>query len=133
MDFAGFIARQEMRFGVEHGNDEDGADAEAPGKCGVDTRIGFGVAAKLRSMRADAGSGEAIASIEREAEIGSMESGGGAADHFIAAHKSQGGGAGVRGIRGADDEFIEHKVESEIGRESGLDVLLEKAREIGLR
>lgn len=84
-------------------------------------------------MRADAGSGEAIASIEREAEIGSVESGGGAADHFIAAHKSQGGGAGVRGIRGPDDKLVEHEVEREIGRESGPHVLLEQAREIGLR
>ena len=121
-----------MRFGVEHGDDEDRTNAEATREDGVDSRIGFGVVAKLRSVRADAGSGKAIASIERNAEVGSVKAGGGATDHFIAAHEGQGGRAGVRGIRGADHEFVEYKVESEVGREPGMDMLLEKAHEIGL-
>jgi hypothetical protein len=36
----------------------------------------------------------------------------------------------VGGVGGADHKFVEHQIESEIGRKSGLDVLLKDVREI---
>jgi hypothetical protein len=79
---------------------------------------------------ADAGPGETIAGIERDAEIGSVKSGGCAVDHFIAAYERESGRTGMGGVGGADNKFVEHQIESEIGRKSGLDVLLKDVREI---
>jgi hypothetical protein len=36
----------------------------------------------------------------------------------------------VGGVGGADNKFVEHEIKSEIGRKSGLDVLLKEARKI---
>jgi hypothetical protein len=54
-----------------------------------------------------AGAGETVAGVERDAEIRGEVSGGGAANHFIAAGERQGSGAGVGGFGGADYEFVE--------------------------
>jgi hypothetical protein len=72
---------------IEDGNDQNGANAEAARDGGVDQRIGFSVGAKLGLARAETGAGKAIAGVERDAEVGSVKSGGGAADHFVAARQ----------------------------------------------
>jgi len=85
----------------------------------------------LGSAGPDAGPRETIARVERDPEIGCVVSGGGAAYHFLATHKSESGGAGVSDAGSADNEFIEDEIQSKVGRESSLDVVLKKAREIG--
>jgi hypothetical protein len=56
-----------------------------------------------------------------------VKSGGGATNHFVAAHERQGGGSGTGGLAGAHDQFMEHEIKSEFGRKAGLDLLLEHA------
>jgi hypothetical protein len=99
----------EMRVvvNVEDGNDEDGADAEAPGDGGVDAWVELGVDGKLGLTGLKTGAGETVAGVERDAKIRGEVSGGGAADHFISADEGEGGGAGVGGFGGADYKFIE--------------------------
>jgi len=57
---------------------------------------------RIPRRRETAGSG-----VERDAEIWGKASGGGAANHFIAAGEGEGGGAGTSGFGGADYEFVE--------------------------
>jgi hypothetical protein len=92
---------------VEDGNDEDGADAETAGDIGIDARIELRINGKLRLAGLKAGAGETVAGVERDSEIWGEVSGGGAADHFIAACEGEGGGAGTGGFGGADYEFVE--------------------------
>ena len=75
----------------------------------------------------DAGARKAVASVQWDAKIGCMESGGRAANHLIPAHKGQGRGRGMTGVGGADHKFVQHEVQGEIGRKPGLDVLFEQA------
>jgi hypothetical protein len=92
---------------VEDGNDEDGADAESAGDGGVDAGIELGIDGKLGLTGLKTGAGETVAGVEGDAEIWGEVSGGGAADHIIAAGEGQGGGAGAGGFGGADYEFVE--------------------------
>jgi len=92
---------------VENGNDEDGADAQAMGDGGIDARIELGIDRKLGSTGLKTGAGETVVCVERDAEIWSEVSGGGAADHVIAASEGHSGGAGAGGFGGADYEFVE--------------------------
>jgi hypothetical protein len=92
---------------VEDGNDEDGADAEA-GDGGIDARIELGINGKLRLAGLKTGAGETVAGVERDSEIWGQVSGGGAANHFIAAGEGEGSGTGVSGFGGAHYEFVEH-------------------------
>jgi len=92
--------------GVEDGNDEDGADAEV-GDGGVDTWVELGIDGKLGLTGLKTGAGKTVVGVEGNAEIWGEVSGGGAADHFISAGKSQGGGAGAGGGGGADYKFVE--------------------------
>jgi len=116
---------------VENGNDQHGTNAEAAGDGGIDAWVGFGVEAKLGLPSVETGTGDAIAGVEGNAEIGSVQSGGGAAHHFVAARESQGGGTGAGVIDGAHDQLIEDEVESEFGREAGFHLLPESAVQIG--
>ncbi len=93
---------------VEDGNDEDGANAEAPGDGGVDAWVELGVDGKLRLTGLKTGAGETVAGVERNAKIRGDVSGGGSADHFISADEGEGGSAGVGGFGGAHYEFIEN-------------------------
>jgi len=92
---------------VEDGNDEDGANAEVAGDGGVDARVELGIDGKLGLTGLKTGAGETVAGVEGDTEIWGEVSGGGAADHFIAAKEGEGGGAGVGGFGGADYEFVE--------------------------
>jgi hypothetical protein len=118
---------------VEDGNDEDGADAEMAGDGGIDARIELGINGKLRLTGLKTGAGETVAGVERYAEIWGEVSGGGAADHLIAAGEGEGGGTGVSGFGGAHYEFVEDQIESEIEWETGEEVLLEEAGEVRMR
>ena len=92
----------------EDRNDEDGTDAEAARDGRIDSRIEFGVDGKLRLTSFKTGSREAVASIERDAKIGSELAGGGAADHLSVAHERESSGNGVCGLDGVNDHFVEH-------------------------
>ena len=116
---------------VEDGNDEHGTNAEAARDGGVDARVGFSVGAKLGLAGVETRAGEAILGVEGNAEIGGVESGGGAANHLVAAHKRQSGGASAGGSDGAHDQFIQDEIESEFGRKAGLNLLLDNAVQIG--
>jgi hypothetical protein len=93
---------------VEDGHDEDGADAEAAGDGGVNAGVELGIDGKLGLTGLKTGSGETVAGVEGDAESGGEVSGGGTANHFIAASEGQGGGAGASGFGGADYEFVEY-------------------------
>jgi hypothetical protein len=56
-----------------------------------------------------------------------------AADHLIATKKSQGSSGGSGGFRGTHYEFVKHQVESEFGRKTGADVLLEDTGQVERR
>ena len=79
------------------------------------------------------GSGETVASVEGDAEIGGQISGGCAADHFLAADEGKGSSAGACGMGGADYEFVENQIEREIGWKTGEQVLLEEASQVKMR
>jgi hypothetical protein len=92
---------------VEDGHDEDGADAET-GDGGVHAGVELGIDGKLGLTGLKTGVGETVAGVEGDAESGGEVSGGGAANHFIAASEGQGGGAGASGFGGADYDFAEY-------------------------
>ena len=110
----------------ENRNDEDGTDAENAGNGGVDAGIELGIDGKLRLAGLEGGSGESVASIERDAEIGSEVSGGGTADHFVSADESESSGRGMSSLGGANDKLVENQIESEIGRKTSANVPLER-------
>jgi hypothetical protein len=92
---------------VKDRHDEDGADTEAAGDGRIDAWVEFGIDGKLGLTGLKTGAGKTVAGVEGNAEIGGEVSGGGAADHFIAASESQSGGAGESRFGGADYEFVE--------------------------
>jgi hypothetical protein len=118
---------------VEDGNDKDGADAEAAGDGGVNAGVELGIDGKLGLTGLKTGDGETVAGVEGDAESGGEVSGGGAANHFIAASEGQGGSAGASGFGGADYDFVEYQIESEVGRKTGEEVLLEEAGQVKMR
>jgi hypothetical protein len=111
---------------VEDGNRQDGADAEAAGDVGIDAGVGLGIERELGLATLETIAGQTVAGLERDAQIGGEVSGGGAADHFIAADECDGGGAGAGRFGGANHEFVKNQVESEVGWKTGEDVLLER-------
>jgi hypothetical protein len=92
---------------VEDGNDEDGADPQAAGEGGIDAGVELGINGKLGLTGFETGTGETVAGVEGDAEIGGEGSGGSAANHFVTVNESQGGGVGAGGFSGADYERVE--------------------------
>ena len=117
---------------VKDRNDQHRTNTEAACHGGVDARVGFGVDAKLRLASAETSAREVIACIEGNAEIGSVESGSGAPNHFAAARKGQGSRTGACGINSSHDQYLEDEIEREVSREACLDLLLENAGQSGL-
>jgi hypothetical protein len=120
-------------FHVQDGNDEDGADAKTAGDNGIDAGIELGIDGKLGLTGLETGARESVVGIKRDAEIRGEVSGGGAADHLIAAGEGYGGGAGAGGFGGADYDFVKDQIESEIEWETGEEVLLEETGQIRMR
>jgi hypothetical protein len=59
---------------------------------------------------------ESVAGIERDPKVGSEISGGSAANHLVPTDESESGGSGMGSFGGADYEFVENQIESEVGR-----------------
>ena len=79
---------------IPEGNNEDGSNPEQAAGGGVDAGIGFGIVAALQRTNAQALGGES-GIVETNTQVGRGAAGGGAADHFAVAGKSDGGAGGA--------------------------------------